>query len=47
MEVLWLKNHREKDKIITKLAGISINIVTDYIRQYKNGGIKKLKETNL
>lgn len=46
MEVLWLKSHGEKNKIIAKLAGVSSNIVTDYIRQYKNGGIEKLKEIN-
>lgn len=46
MEVLWLKSQGEKNKRIAKLAGVSINVVTDYIKQYRAGGIEKIKVIN-
>jgi len=46
METLWLKSHKIPHKQIAKIAGISINVVTLYLREYKEGGIEKLKELN-
>ena len=46
MEVLWLKSQGEAHKKIAKLAGVSINIVTSYLKEYQVGGIEKLKEIN-
>lgn len=44
MEALWLKSQGESRKRIAKLTGVSVNIVTQYIKEYKAGGIEKLKE---
>jgi transposase len=44
MEVLWLKSQKLSDQKIAKLAGISANTVTKYIRDYQEGGMDKLKE---
>lgn len=46
MEALWLKSQGESHKKIAQLTGISVNVVTQYIKQYKTGGIEKLKELN-
>lgn len=46
MEALWLKSQGESHKRIARLTGVSINVVTDYVQQYKAGGIEKLKEIN-
>jgi len=46
MEALWLKSQGESHKRIAQLTGISINIVTRYIKEYQSGGIEKLKEIN-
>lgn len=46
MEALWLKSQGLPHKQIAKLTGISINRVTIYLKQYKEGGIEKLKEIN-
>lgn len=46
MEALWLKSQGESHKKIAKLTGISINVVTEYVKEYKAGGIEKLKEIN-
>ncbi len=44
MEVLWLKSEGLSNQKIAKLAGISVNTVTSYNRDYQEGGIEKLKE---
>jgi transposase len=44
MEVLWLKSQGLSNQQIAKLAGISVNTVTSYNRDYQEGGIEKLKE---
>lgn len=46
MEALWLKSQGEKHKRIAQLTGVSINVVTQYFKEYKTGGIEKLKELN-
>ena len=46
MEELWLKSQGEPHNKIAQLTGISINVVTQYIKEYKAGGIEKLKELN-
>ena len=46
MEALWLKSQKESHKKIAKLTGVSINVVSQYIKEYKAGGIEKLKELN-
>lgn len=46
MEALWLKSQGEAHNKIAQLTGISINVVTKYIKEYKAGGIEKLKELN-
>ncbi len=46
MEVLWLKSQGLAHQEITKLAGISANTLRNYVREYQNGGIEKLKEVN-
>ena len=44
MEVLWLKSQEISNQKIAKLAGISVNTVTSYNREYQESGIEKLKE---
>jgi len=44
MEVLWLKSNKIPHKKIAEIAGVSENTVTEYIRQYKQGGLEKLRE---
>ena len=46
MEALWLKSQGEKHKRIAQLTGVSINVATQYLKEYKGGGIEKLKELN-
>lgn len=46
MEVLWLKTQKVPHKEIAKLSGVSVNMVTSYLRKYKTSGIEKLKELN-
>lgn len=46
MEALWLKSQGEKHKRIAQLTGVSINVVTQYFKEYKTGGIEKLKKLN-
>lgn len=46
MEALWLKSQGESNKKIAKLTGVSVNAITTYIKEYKIGGIEKLKEIN-
>lgn len=46
IEALWLKSQGESHKRIAELTGVSINVVTEYVQQYKAGGIERLKEIN-
>ena len=46
MEALWLKSQGEPHNKIAQLTGVSINVVTQYIKEYKAGGIERLKELN-
>jgi transposase len=46
MEALWLKSQGTSHKRIAELTGISINVVTQYLKEYQAGGIEKLKEIN-
>jgi len=47
MEALWLKSQGESHQRIAQLTGVSINIITQYVKDYKAGGIEKLKEINV
>ena len=44
MEVLWLKSKMVIHKDICRLTGISKPTLCSYLKDYKIGGIKKLKE---
>lgn len=44
MEVLWLKSQGENHKKIARLTGMTINTVTNHIKEYKAGGIERLKQ---
>lgn len=44
MEALWLKSQGEPHKRIAQLTGISLNAVTNHIKDYKSGGIDALKK---
>ena len=47
MEALWLKSQDESHQKIAQLTGVTVNVVTKYVKQYKVGGIEKLKEINM
>jgi transposase len=44
MDVLWLKLRKMSHEKIAGIAGVSKNTVTTYLRQYKEGGLEKLRE---
>ena len=44
MEALWLKSQGESHQNIAKLTGVTVNVITQYVKDYKAGGIEKLKE---
>ncbi|CAK0778137.1 hypothetical protein CCP3SC15_50002 [Gammaproteobacteria bacterium] len=46
MEVLWLKSNDVPHQDICMLADISPGTLYNYLRDYQNGGIEKLKEIN-
>ena len=46
MEALWLKSQGISHGDVAKLAGICPNTLTQYLREYQEGGIEKLKEIN-
>ncbi len=46
MEVLWLKSQGLCHQKIARLAHISINTVTHYLREYKEGGIERIKKVH-
>ena len=47
MEALWLKNQDESHQRIAQLTGVTAKVITKYVKQYKAGGIAKLKEINM
>jgi transposase len=47
MDVLWLKSQGESHQRIAELTGITINVVTKYLKQYQSGGLEKLKEIKM
>jgi len=44
MDALWLKSQGVPHNKTAQLTGVSINVVTQYIKEYQAGGIEKLKE---
>jgi transposase len=44
MEALWLKSQGESHQHIAQLTGLTPNMITRYLKDYKAGGIEKLKE---
>ena len=46
MDVLWLKSNGLTHKEIAKLSNVSINIVTKYLKMYKEGGIEEIRQVN-
>ncbi|MEW6620992.1 MAG: helix-turn-helix domain-containing protein [bacterium] len=40
MEALWLKSQGVPHKKIAQLTGVSVNVVAEYIKLYKEGGLK-------
>ncbi|QEI44136.1 hypothetical protein BMF77_04767 [Dolichospermum sp. UHCC 0315A] len=46
MEVMWLKSKGLKNSQIVSLVNMSENTVREYIKEYEEGGIEKLKEIN-
>ena len=44
MDVLWLKIKKISHNKIAEIADVSENTVTKYLRQYKEGGLEKLRE---
>ena len=41
------KSQGEPHNKIAQLTGVSINVVTQYIKEYQAGGIEKLKEVSV
>jgi transposase len=46
MEALWLKSQGISQQDICRLTGISANTLRNYMRDYLDGGIEKLKQIN-
>ena len=44
MEALWLKSHGESHQRIAQLTGLTPNMITAYLKDYKAGGIENLKK---
>lgn len=44
MEALWLKSQGESHQRIAQLTGVTVTVVTGYLKEYKSGGIERLKE---
>ena len=47
MEVLWLKSQGLSHQKIDKLAGVSVNTVTSYIRDYQEGGDRETERNKI
>lgn len=46
MEALWLKSHGLPHHQIAEIAAISQNTLCNYLNEYKEGGIERLKQVN-
>ena len=46
MEVLWLKSKNLSHEVICDIANITPNTMRAYFKDFKNGGLDKLKEIN-
>jgi transposase len=46
MEALWLKSQGLSHKQIVKLADVSINSLTKYLRLYRDGGLDAVRNVN-
>jgi transposase len=46
MEVLWLKSQGLPHKQIAKLADVSDNALTKYLRLYRDGGLDAIRDVN-
>jgi len=44
MEALWLKSQQLPHSLICKLTNISPNTLRNYLKEYQQGGIEKLKK---
>lgn len=44
MEALWLKSQQLPHSLICKLTNISPNTLRNYLKEYQQGGIEKLKQ---
>jgi len=46
MDVLLLKSNGLSHKQIARITRVSVNTVTSYVRDYRDGGIDRLKQVN-
>jgi transposase len=46
MEVVYLKGLGLKNDLVCRIAGVCENTMREYLRQYTEGGIARLKEVN-
>ena len=46
MDVLYLKSFGLSNDLICKITGVCGNTLREYLKQYQNGGIERLKEVN-
>ncbi len=46
MEALWLKSQGLKHQEICRLASLSNSTLCRYLKEYRQGGLEKLKEIN-
>ncbi|MBF0290443.1 MAG: helix-turn-helix domain-containing protein [SAR324 cluster bacterium] len=46
MQVVWFKSQELPHKEIARLSGVTVNTVTNYLSEYQEGGIEKLKTIN-
>lgn len=44
MEVLWLKSQGESHNKIARFTGLTVNMITHYLKEYQSGGIERLKQ---
>lgn len=46
MQAVWFKSQGLSHKEIARLTGVTVNTITTYLLEYKEGGIEKLKTIN-
>jgi transposase len=46
MDVVFLKGLKLKNDLICEITGVCSNTLRDYLKQYEQGGIERLKEIN-